>query len=64
MQDRKEWRNKMTALKIILIILAVLVGLFLLTFGIYWFNGDMKLIRFVYEKLQPHYDNIEKDRKL
>ncbi len=54
----------MTALKIILIILAVLVGLFLLTFGIYWFNGDMKLIRFVYEKLQPHYDNIEKDRKL
>jgi hypothetical protein len=24
----------------------------------------MKLVRKIYDKLQPHYDNLEKDRKL
>lgn len=43
---------------------AVLLGLFGATFAIYWFNLDMKLIRKIYDKLQPHYDNLEKDRKL
>lgn len=51
----------MKALIIIAIILAVL---FVLTFTIYFFNLDMKLVRFVYEKLQGHYDNLEKDKKL
>lgn len=49
---------------IFLIILAVVVGLFVLTFAIYWFNLDMKLIRFVYDKLQKHYDNMKRDKKL
>ena len=49
---------------IILIILAVIVGLFLLTFAIYWFNLDMKLVRKVYDWLQKHYDNMKRDKKL
>ncbi len=49
---------------VFLIILAVIVGLFLLTFAIYWFNLDMKLVRFVYDKLQPHYDKMKRDKKL
>ena len=49
---------------IILIILAVIVGLFLLTFAIYWFNLDMKLVRKAYDLLGKHYDNMKRDKKL
>lgn len=51
-------------LKALLIILIVIAVLFALTFCIYFFNLDMKLIRKVYDMLDKHYDNIEKDRKL
>lgn len=51
-------------LKALLIIAIVLVCLFVLTFVIYFFNLDMKLVRKIYEMLQPHYDNLEKDKKL
>ncbi len=54
----------MKIIKAIVALLAVFLGLFGLTFTAYWFNLDMKLIRKVYDKLQPHYDNLEKDRKL
>lgn len=50
--------------KVIGKLLAVFLGLFGVTFTLYWFNLDMKLVRFIYDKLQPHYDNLEKDRKL
>ena len=50
--------------KIPVIPLIVAAVFFAITFPIYFFNGDMKLIRIVYDKLQPHYDNLEKDRKL
>ncbi len=49
---------------IFLIILAIIVGLFLLTFAIYWFNLDMKLVRKIYDMLQKHYDNMKRDKKL
>ena len=49
---------------IILIILAVIVALFVLTFAIYWFNLDMKLVRKVYDLLGKHYDNMKRDKKL
>ncbi len=49
---------------IVLIILAVIVALFLLTFAIYWFNLDMKLVRKVYDLLGKHYDNMKRDKKL
>lgn len=51
-------------MKALIIILIVIAVLFVVTFGIYFFNLDMKLIRKVYDALQKHYDNIEKDRKL
>lgn len=51
-------------MEIFLIVLAVIVGLFLLTFAIYWFNLDMKLIRKVYDLLGKHYDNMKRDKKL
>ena len=49
---------------ILLIILAVIVGFFVVTFAIYWFNLDMKLVRKVYDWLQKHYDNMKRDKKL
>ena len=49
---------------ILLIILAVIVALFILTFAIYWFNLDMKLVRKVYDLLGKHYDNMKRDKKL
>lgn len=51
-------------MKALIIILIVIAVLFVVTFGIYFFNLDMKLVRKVYDALQKHYDNIEKDRKL
>ncbi len=51
-------------IKALIIIAIVLVCLFVLLFTIYFFNLDMKLVRFVYDKLGKHYDNQEKDRKL
>lgn len=42
-----------------------LSALFALTFTIYFFNLDMKLIRIVYDKMGKHYDNLDKkDKKL
>ena len=51
-------------IKALIIIGIILVALFIITFVIYFLKLDMKLVRFVYEKLQPHYDNLEQDRKL
>ena len=51
-------------MEIFLIILAVIVGFFLVTFAIYWFNLDMKLVRKVYDLLGKHYDNMKRDKKL
>ncbi len=50
---------------ILLIILAVLLGFFAVTFLIYWFNLDMKLIRAVYDWLwKNRYDKMKRDKKL
>ncbi len=51
-------------LDIVLIIVAVLVALFALTFILYFFNLDMKLINKVYRLMQKHYDNMKRDKKL
>lgn len=50
--------------KVIAKIAAAIAALFGLTFTIYWFNLDMKLINKVYFALQKHYDNLKRDRKL
>ncbi len=46
------------------IILGVILALFVITFAIYWFNLDMKLVRVIYNALQKHYDNMKRDKKL
>lgn len=51
-------------MKVLLIILIVLLVLVALTFIVYWFNLDMKLVYKIYNALQKHYDKLEKDRKL
>lgn len=53
--------------KFLLAIIKITVAVFAfiaVTFTIYFANLDMKLIRFIYDKLQPYYDNLKKDRKL
>ena len=49
---------------IVLIVLAVILVFFVVTFAIYWFNLDMKLVRKVYDLLGKHYDNMKRDKKL
>ncbi len=50
---------------VILIVLGVIFALFIITFAIYWFNLDMKLIRVVYDSLWKYrYDRMKKDKKL
>lgn len=54
----------MKIFKAIGVLLAVIAGLFSVTFTVYWFNLDMKLVRKLYDWLQTHYDELKKDRKL
>ncbi len=49
---------------IILIILGVVLALFFITFAIYLFNLEMKLVRAIYDWLQTHYDKMKRDKKL
>lgn len=56
--------KKMKFTKILVKLLIAFVSLFAVTFTIYFTNSDMKLIRVIYDKLQPYYDNLKKDRKL
>ena len=54
----------MLILKILLIAALVLVGLFLLTFTVYFFNLDMKLTAMIEPLLIKHYDRIKRDSHL
>jgi len=56
--------QRRTDMEVVLIILAVILALFVVTFAIYFFNLDMKLIRKIYVWLQKHYDNMKRDKKL
>ena len=52
-------------MNVIFTIIAVILALFVITFAIYWFNLDMKLIRVVYDWLwKNRYDKMKKDKKL
>jgi len=61
MPVRKGWVNKMDVL---LTILCTALGFFVVTFTIYYFNLDMKLIRVLYDLLGKHYDTMKRDKKL
>ena len=56
--------QRRTDMEVLFIILGVILALFVITFAIYWFNLDMKLIRVVYDWLQKHYDKMKRDKKL
>ena len=51
-------------MKILLIILAVLLALFLLSVLIYWFNLDTKLVKLLEKPMMKHYDNMKRDHRL
>ena len=51
-------------LKVLLIVALVAVGLFVLTFAVYFFNLDMKLTALIEPWLLKHYDKIERNRHL
>lgn len=51
-------------LKVILILAIVLVCLFVLSFIVYFFNLDMKLMAAVEPLLEKHYDKRKRERKL
>lgn len=61
MPGRKDWTDNMDVL---LIILGVVLGFFVITFTIYYFNLDMKLVRVLYDLLGKHYDTMKRDKKL
>lgn len=49
----------------ILFTVLVIIGVFfIITFTIYWFNLDMKLVRKIYDALWKHYDKMKRDRRL
>ena len=54
----------MVFLKILLIVVIVLVALFLLTFLMYFFNLDMKLLAKLEPTLAKIYDKRKRERKL
>lgn len=69
MQDKRDLlklikEKNMAFFKIISKIIAVILALFGVTFTIYWFNLDMKLVNKIYFLLQKHYDNMKRDKKL
>lgn len=49
---------------VLLIILGVVLCFFVITFTIYYFNLDMKLVRVLYDLLGKHYDTMKRDKKL
>jgi hypothetical protein len=61
MPGRKDWTDNMDML---LMILGALLGFFAVTFAIYYFNLDMKLVRMLYDLLGKHYDAMKRDKKL
>ena len=69
MQDKRDLlkfikEKNMALFKTISKIIAVILALFGVTFTIYWFNLDMKLVNKIYFLLQKHYDNMKRDKKL
>lgn len=51
-------------IKILIIVAIVLAAFFVLTFLLYWFNLDSKLIKLLEKPMNKHYDNMKRDRHL
>ena len=52
------------SLHILKVIVIIVLILFVVTFGVYIFNLDMKLTAAIYPWLQKHYDKIDRDQHL
>ena len=55
---------KSKCIRFLLKVLAVLFGLFVVTFAVYFFNLDMKLTAAIEPWLLKHYDKIPRDTHL
>ena len=53
-----------TFLHVLLIIASVFVCLFVLSFIVYFFNLDMKMLSLIEPLMNKHYDKIERDKHL
>lgn len=51
-------------MNVLFIIAAVIAGFFILTFIIYFFNLDTKLLHAIYKPMMKRFNNMERDRKL
>lgn len=51
-------------MNILLIIAIVIVAFFVLTFAIYWFNLDTKIVKAIEKPMTKHYDSIKRDRRI
>lgn len=51
-------------LRIVAIVAAVIAGLFVVTFLVYFFNLDMKLTAALAPWFEKHYDKIDRDKHL
>lgn len=51
-------------MKVVIIILAVILALFLLVAAIYWFNLDTKIVKAIEKPMMKHYDNMKRDHRL
>ena len=53
-----------TIFRVVGIVAAVAVGLFVVTFTVYFFNLDMKLTAALQPLFEKHYDKIDRDKHL
>lgn len=51
-------------MKVLIILASVIAAFFIITFGIYWFNLDSKLVSVLFPAMTKHYDKMERDRRL
>lgn len=51
-------------MKILMILLGIVIGFFVITFAIYWFNLDSKLVKVLFPVMTKHYDGLKRDRRL
>ena len=51
-------------MKVLGILVAILVAFFVITFAIYWFNLDSKLVKALFPAMTKHYDGLKRDRRL
>lgn len=51
-------------ISVIVIVAAVIVGIFVLSFLVYFFNLDMKLTAALAPLFDKHYDKIDRDKHL